>query len=813
MEKPQMLGAGVVVTCDRCNEPFDEESRVPCILPDCAHTYCSFCIQDIIEDTEEKKCPICQTPIGDDRQAEDFRINYKLLSLLLNPGTVQLSNIFPCGKHPDKPIEYFCKACSLAVCVKCIYDEHNGHNLVQVEEMSNTIKQNITDLLKMIMNSRRLTQDNLQLLEQARDELNKLLAQQIKNIEQGFQDLLRRLEEKKYEIVIDFEKQDSVWDNDQFSKYKREDQRLITIQNNLERNKEEIGSIEKIFMELINFVDQSSAAQILMKVQDVTSFLHKSFTDLENITKIQLQEKNDIYIQPGFRPQYLNTTKALDLIKKFEMIAAGNDQFNAFELKFLKQPNPMDKNDSGVPMSMMTSQQIKENFTLGQLGQKSSAKPPQQKRDVTNNETGGYEDDAENATQNSDQSTRGAGVGTGQTQNSRNHTNQGYQYVSYDDGDEDNPGQDNVKRLNNVIEQNRTQKFSQAEFNQANNLLTSAPKRKTQQNDQKFDAFDQITGKVQTNLKIGRQHMFDDQITDVIYLYGPRTDVYYFKLGTGEWENKALEKSSEFQGGIKSFSFCNIGQQKSFMTGGVMISTCMPLQVVYEFNGANMFQSIKKKNMISKRYGHCSLVIKGNVYILGGYGHKDAPGENTLTLSQCEKFNLSANNWENISNMNQGRVYFASCALDDQYAYIFGGIHDYQFLSNIEKYDAITDTWISLYFKLPAPLSKLAVIAYDKKNILIMGGMTADYEPQSSVYNLDINSAKFIKKASMRNERLLDGGVFYSRDGHIYAMNGCFTDFTCERFSVTGNKWEYIPSYQVVTNHKPINDFIGIIKY
>lgn len=58
----------------------------------------------------------------------------------------------------------------------------------------------------MIMNSRRLTDDNLRLLEQAREELHKLLNQQIKNIEQGFADLARRLEEKKYEIVVEFEK-------------------------------------------------------------------------------------------------------------------------------------------------------------------------------------------------------------------------------------------------------------------------------------------------------------------------------------------------------------------------------------------------------------------------------------------------------------------------------------------------------------------------------------------------------------------------------------------------------------------------------
>lgn len=37
--------------------------------------------------------------------------------------------------------------------------------MVPVKEMGNTVKQNITDLSKMIMNTRRLTEDNLNLLE------------------------------------------------------------------------------------------------------------------------------------------------------------------------------------------------------------------------------------------------------------------------------------------------------------------------------------------------------------------------------------------------------------------------------------------------------------------------------------------------------------------------------------------------------------------------------------------------------------------------------------------------------------------------
>ena len=91
--------------------------------------------------------------------------------------------MIPCGIHPDKSIEYFCKACSQAVCATCMFDEHNGHHMVPVKEMANTIKQNITDLSKMIMNTRRLTEDNLSLLEQAREELHKLLRQQIRNLD------------------------------------------------------------------------------------------------------------------------------------------------------------------------------------------------------------------------------------------------------------------------------------------------------------------------------------------------------------------------------------------------------------------------------------------------------------------------------------------------------------------------------------------------------------------------------------------------------------------------------------------------------
>lgn len=66
----------------------------------------------------------------------------------------------PCLKHTTKMIEYFCKTCSESVCVRCIYDEHNGHTLVPIADMANSLKQNVIDLRKMLDNTKRIIDEN-----------------------------------------------------------------------------------------------------------------------------------------------------------------------------------------------------------------------------------------------------------------------------------------------------------------------------------------------------------------------------------------------------------------------------------------------------------------------------------------------------------------------------------------------------------------------------------------------------------------------------------------------------------------------------
>lgn len=93
-------------------------------------------------------------------------------------------------------------------------------------------------------------------------------------------------------------------------------------------NLDEVTNIERIFKELLSFIDNNIDSKILQKANDVTTFLHKSFTDLDIITKNQIAQKSEIYIHPSFKPLTLNVKKAIEIVNKFEMVppsgAAGS---------------------------------------------------------------------------------------------------------------------------------------------------------------------------------------------------------------------------------------------------------------------------------------------------------------------------------------------------------------------------------------------------------------------------------------------------------------------------------------------------------
>ena len=168
--------------------------RVPLVLHACGDTVCKNCLTHILAQSKPEfpkddepgspsqemgvKCPTCQIQIQE-TSPEECRKNVKIINFLLadeaQPLVQGSLDSIPCPKHQSKIIDYFCKTCSASVCSKCIYDDHNGHSLMPIEEVSNSLKQNVIDLRKMLDNSYRLIYENQNLMGQVKEELERLM--------------------------------------------------------------------------------------------------------------------------------------------------------------------------------------------------------------------------------------------------------------------------------------------------------------------------------------------------------------------------------------------------------------------------------------------------------------------------------------------------------------------------------------------------------------------------------------------------------------------------------------------------------------
>jgi|TARA_B110000305_G_scaffold209270_1_gene242103 SepF-like predicted cell division protein (DUF552 family) len=74
-----------------------------------------------------------------------------------------------------------------------MFSDHNGHELAQLEDVTNIIKQNIYDLNKLMLNTKRINDDNRQFIEHIKQEIQRLNEQQARNIDKGFNELILKL--------------------------------------------------------------------------------------------------------------------------------------------------------------------------------------------------------------------------------------------------------------------------------------------------------------------------------------------------------------------------------------------------------------------------------------------------------------------------------------------------------------------------------------------------------------------------------------------------------------------------------------------
>ena len=119
--------------------------------------------------------------------------------------------------------------------------------------------------------------------------------------------------------------------------YKLEDQKFVGMQNTFDDYNHETSLIEKVFVELIEFVDGANDSEILVKISDISEFIKRSFDKLEKQCQSGLSMKDDIYISDKLTPYIINTKQSLQIVNMFEMVPPTKELFNVFDLKFLKE--------------------------------------------------------------------------------------------------------------------------------------------------------------------------------------------------------------------------------------------------------------------------------------------------------------------------------------------------------------------------------------------------------------------------------------------------------------------------------------------
>ena len=139
-------------------------------------------------------------------------------------------------------------------------------------------------------------------VELRREEVQRMKEQQIYFIEYGFNEVIKKLEEKRDQLKEEFT-----------AKYTREEERFAQKQEILEVYNRDQASIEAIYDDLSRFIERGSDVKVLGKITDITEFIHKSIENLEHISKAKGFEKEDMAVDPQLKPLSLHVQKVFDL--------------------------------------------------------------------------------------------------------------------------------------------------------------------------------------------------------------------------------------------------------------------------------------------------------------------------------------------------------------------------------------------------------------------------------------------------------------------------------------------------------------------
>uniref|UniRef100_A0A672YJL7 Tripartite motif containing 35-12 n=1 Tax=Sphaeramia orbicularis TaxID=375764 RepID=A0A672YJL7_9TELE len=144
------------LSCHVCSETFKDPVSLSC-----NHSFCSNCLREFWDKTENRNCPICKRKSSKDHRLVNFSLKELADSFAgrLNVGSSETEKgekkvEVVCSKHQEEP-KLFCKDENRAVCSICDFPHHRKHTVVPVEEAVTEMKDELKSDLKSLKNKKK----------------------------------------------------------------------------------------------------------------------------------------------------------------------------------------------------------------------------------------------------------------------------------------------------------------------------------------------------------------------------------------------------------------------------------------------------------------------------------------------------------------------------------------------------------------------------------------------------------------------------------------------------------------------------------
>ncbi|MBN3303501.1 TRI13 protein, partial [Amia calva] len=196
------------LTCPICCCLFED----PRVLP-CSHSFCKKCLEGILEGSRSPawrppfKCPTCRKETSHNG-INSLQSNYALRGIVEKYNAIKHTpRMALCRTHSGQPLNIFCSTDLKLICGFCATTgQHKGHTFCALEDAYEQEKAAF-DELSQSMESWRSADvlSCLESLEASKKKALQLVSRDSQRVTEYFDKLIHTLEQKKNEILSDFE--------------------------------------------------------------------------------------------------------------------------------------------------------------------------------------------------------------------------------------------------------------------------------------------------------------------------------------------------------------------------------------------------------------------------------------------------------------------------------------------------------------------------------------------------------------------------------------------------------------------------------